>query len=254
MNRWRVSQTGDVKLRTRWSVFRMVYICSVDSMETLQSLENVKRDISRKRMIRIPCIKHVLLACPCAKEVDWFGFCGARADTRAGDGVGYSIARCGTFAVEYRRITRFAGCPTQLKGCPRLGSESRSTAGIWEIAESDCARRNGDSDQRSAILAVCRHRSAVKRSASRLVVCDDYDRSHRNFPARTASKTRCRIRRISRWRSETPPNCAFPSWAPISDASPRKSKCYLTVFRELKRRTSSFSNCFSHVEPATAEN
>jgi putative transposase len=26
------------------------------------------------------------------------------------------------------------------------------------------------------------------------------------------------------------------------------------VFRELKRRTSSFSNCFSHVEPETAEN
>ncbi|OYR53989.1 IS6 family transposase [Halorubrum halodurans] len=26
------------------------------------------------------------------------------------------------------------------------------------------------------------------------------------------------------------------------------------IFRELKRRTSSFSNCFSHVEPATAEN
>jgi len=26
------------------------------------------------------------------------------------------------------------------------------------------------------------------------------------------------------------------------------------VFRELKRRTSSFSNCFSHVEPKTAEN
>ena len=26
------------------------------------------------------------------------------------------------------------------------------------------------------------------------------------------------------------------------------------IFRELKRRTSSFSNCFSHVEPKTAEN
>jgi putative transposase len=26
------------------------------------------------------------------------------------------------------------------------------------------------------------------------------------------------------------------------------------IFRELKRRTSSFSNCFSHVEPETAEN
>jgi putative transposase len=26
------------------------------------------------------------------------------------------------------------------------------------------------------------------------------------------------------------------------------------IFRELKRRTSSFSNCFSHVEPQTAEN
>jgi putative transposase len=26
------------------------------------------------------------------------------------------------------------------------------------------------------------------------------------------------------------------------------------IFRELKRRTSSFSNCFSHVEPGTAEN
>ncbi|WP_225333163.1 IS6 family transposase [Halomicrobium urmianum] len=26
------------------------------------------------------------------------------------------------------------------------------------------------------------------------------------------------------------------------------------IFRELKRRTSSFSNCFSHVEPVTAEN
>jgi putative transposase len=25
------------------------------------------------------------------------------------------------------------------------------------------------------------------------------------------------------------------------------------IFRELKRRTSSFSNCFSHVDPATAE-
>jgi len=25
------------------------------------------------------------------------------------------------------------------------------------------------------------------------------------------------------------------------------------IFRELKRRTSSFSNCFSHVEPETAE-
>ncbi|SDY56295.1 hypothetical protein SAMN04487946_12319, partial [Halobellus clavatus] len=25
------------------------------------------------------------------------------------------------------------------------------------------------------------------------------------------------------------------------------------IFRELKRRTSSFSNCFSHVEPQTAE-
>ena len=25
------------------------------------------------------------------------------------------------------------------------------------------------------------------------------------------------------------------------------------IFRELKRRTSSFSNCFSHVEPSTAE-
>jgi putative transposase len=26
------------------------------------------------------------------------------------------------------------------------------------------------------------------------------------------------------------------------------------MFRELKRRTSSFSNCFSHVNPETAEN
>jgi putative transposase len=25
------------------------------------------------------------------------------------------------------------------------------------------------------------------------------------------------------------------------------------VFREVKRRTSSFSNCFSHVQPTTAE-
>jgi len=55
------------------------------------------------------------------------------------DGAGYSIAHYGVVTVEYRRIARRYGCPTQSKSDPRLGAESRSAARIWESSESDRA-------------------------------------------------------------------------------------------------------------------
>jgi len=64
-----------------------------------------------------------------------------------------------------------------------IGFRRPSTAQIGPNHESDCIRRDDDSDQQAAVLAVCRRRSRDKRSASDLSLFLDHDHPHRNFHA-----------------------------------------------------------------------
>jgi putative transposase len=85
------------------------------------------------------------------------------------------------------------------------------------------------------------------------VVCDNYDRPHRNFPPRASAKARCRNRRFLADDAKQPQTALLRSGIRFQVFHNGNRNGFERIFRELKRRTSSFSNCFSQVELKTAK-
>jgi len=75
----------------------------------------------------------------------------------------------------------------------------------------------------------------------------------REFLTESSRKTRRQRRRVSRRRRRRSHRRTPPRRAQLPRSITRLQEPGRRVFREVQRRTSSFSNCFSHVDPATAE-
>jgi putative transposase len=184
--------------------------------------------------------------------VDRLVVCGARADTASADGAGYSVAFGGTLTLIQSKTEKF--------GVQR----SRGAVHNW-VQKADLQPASGTSPNQVAVDEAVIRINDQQYWLYAAVNPETNEPLHvRLFSTTTTALTEVFLRELR--EKHDVDDALFL----VDDAPHLKSALHRAglrfqldrhgnrnsverVFREVKRRTYSFSNCFSHVQPTTAE-